>query len=92
MDKRESLNHTKWECQYHVVFIPRCRRKTVCKELRRYLGKGFCRLGKQKESRTEAGHLRSDHVHMMISIPPKHAVPQVIGYIKGKSAKHLARV
>ena len=92
MDEQASLNHTKWECKYHVVFIPKCRRKTLYKELRGYLGEVFRRLAEQKESQIEEGHLRSDHVHMMISIPPKYAVSQVIGYIKGKSAIHLARV
>ena len=92
MDETGSLNHTKWECKYHVVFIPKCRRKTLYQELRRYLGEVFRRLAEQKESQIEEGHLRPDHVHMMIAIPPKHAVSQVIGYIKGKSAIHLARV
>ncbi len=92
MDERRSLNHTKWECKYHVVFIPKCRRKVLYKELRRHLGEVFRQLAKQKESRIEEGHLMPDHVHMMIAIPPKHAVSQVIGYIKGKSAIHLARV
>ena len=92
MDEPESLNHTKWECKYHVVFIPKCRRKTLYQELRRYLGEVFRRLAAQKESQIEEGHLRPDHVHMMIAIPPKYAVSQVIGYIKGKSAIHQARV
>ena len=92
MDEPESLNHTKWECKYHVVFIPKCRRKTLYQELRRYLGEVFRRLAAQKESQIEEGHLRPDHVHMMIAIPPKYSVSQVIGYIKGKSAIHLARV
>ena len=92
MDEPESLSHTKWECKYHVVFIPKCRRKTLYQELRRYLGEVFRRLAAQKESQIEEGHLRPDHVHMMIAIPPKYAVSQVIGYIKGKSAIHLARV
>ena len=92
MDEQASLNHTKWECKYHVVFIPKCRRRTLYQELRRYLGEVFRRLAEQKESQIEEGHLRPDHVHMMIAIPPKYAVSQVIGYIKGKSAIHLARV
>ena len=92
MDEQGSLNHTKWECKYHVVFIPKCRRKTLYQELRRYLGEVFRRLAEQKESQIEEGHLRPDHVHMMIAIPPKYAVSQVIGFIKGKSAIHLARV
>src|SRR3974390_515340 len=92
MDEMESLNHTKWECKYHVVFIPKCRRKVLYTELRRYLGEVFRRLAEQKESRIEEAHLLPDHVHMMIAIPPKYAVSQVIGYIKGKSAIHVARV
>ena len=92
MDEAESLSHTKWECKYHVVFIPKCRRKVLYKELRRHLGEVFRRLAVQKESEIEEGHLQPDHVHMMISIPPKYAVSQVIGYIKGKSAIHLARI
>jgi putative transposase len=92
MDEQASLDHTKWECKYHVVFIPKCRRKTLYQELRQYLGEVFRRLAEQKESQIEEGHLRPDHVHMMIAIPPKYAVWQVIGYIKGKSAIHWARV
>ena len=92
MDDSESLSHAKWECKYHVVFIPKCRRKTLYGELRKHLGEVFRKLAMQKESRIEEGHLMPDHVHMMISIPPKYAVSQVIGFIKGKSAIHLARV
>ena len=92
MDEQQSLNHSKWECKYHVVFIPKCRRKTLYAQLRRRLGEVFRRLAEQKESTIEEGHLMPDHVHMMISIPPKYAVSQVIGFINGKSAIHLARV
>jgi putative transposase len=92
MDEMESLSHTRWECKYHVVFIPKCRRKTLYGELRRHLGEVFRRLAAQKECRIEEGHPMPDHVHMMISIPPKYAVSQVVDYIKGKSAIHLARV
>ena len=92
MDEYRSLSHSTWECKYHVVFIPKCRRKTLYGHLRQYLGEVFRRLAEQKESRIEEGHLMPDHVHMMISIPPKYAVSQVVGYIKGKSAIHLARV
>ena len=92
MDKIESLNHTKWDCKYHVVFIPKCRIKTLYGQLRVHLGEVFRALAQQRESRIEEGHLMPDHVHMMISIPPKYAVSQVVGYIKGKSAIHLARV
>ena len=92
MDMYESLSHTKWECKYHVVFIPKCRRRTLYEQLRQYLGVVFHELARQKESRVEEGHLMSDHVHMMLAIPPKYAVSQVVGYMKGKSAIHLARV
>ena len=92
MDEYESLNHSKWECKYHVVFIPKCRRRTLYEQLRQHLGEVFRKLAAQKESRIEEGHLMPDHVHMLIAIPPKYAVSQVVGYIKGKSAIHLARV
>ena len=92
MDQFEALNHTQWECKYHVIFIPKYRRKVLYGELRRHLGEVLRRLAEQRESRVEEGHLMPDHVHMMISIPPKSSVAQVVGYIKGKSAIHLARV
>ena len=92
MDTLASLNHSVWDCKYHVVFIPKCRRRTLYGELRRHLGEVFRQLALQKESRIEEGHLLSDHVHMLIAIPPKYAVAQVVGFIKGKSAIHLARV
>ena len=91
MDSYRSLSHTRWECKYHIVFIPKYRRKVLYRELRKYLGEVFRRLSEQKESRIEEGHLMPDHVHMMISIPPKYAVAQVVGFIKGKSAIHIAR-
>ena len=92
MDEYESLSHTTWTCKYHVVFIPKCRRKALYQELRRHLGEVFRKLALQKESKVEEGHLMPDHVHMLLSIPPKYAVSQVVGSIKGKSAIHLARV
>jgi putative transposase len=92
MDESESLSHSRWECRYHVVFIPKCRRRTLYEQLRKHLGEVFRKLAEHKESRIEEGHLMPDHVHMLISIPPKYAVSQVVGYIKGKSAIHLARV
>ena len=92
MDEVRSLSHTKWECKYHVVFIPKMRRKVLYEQLRQRLGEVFHRLAEQKESKIEEGHMMPDHVHMMISVPPKYAVSQVIGFIKGKSAIHVARV
>ena len=88
----ESLSHTRWECKYHVVFIPKYRKKAIFGQIRKELGDVFRRLARQKESVIEEGHLMSDHVHMMISIPPKYAVSQVVGFIEGKSAIHIARV
>ena len=92
MDEYDSLSHNKWACKYHIVFIPKCRRKTLYIQLRKHLGEVFRKLAAQKESRIEEEHLLLDHVHMLIAIPPKYAVSQVIGFIKGKSAIHLARV
>jgi putative transposase len=92
MNEFQALNHTQWECKYHVIFIPKYRRKVLYGELRKYLGEVLRRLAEQRESRIEEGHLMADHVHMMISIPPKYSVAQVVGYIKGKSAIHVARV
>ena len=92
MDDYKSLSHSVWDCKYHVVFIPKYRRKTIYGQLRGELGKVFRTLAKQKECEVEEGHLHIDHVHMLISIPPKHAVSSIVGYIKGKSAIHIARV
>ncbi len=91
MSNYRSLNHTKWECKYHVVFIPKYRKKRIYGGIRRSLGRVFRRLAEQRESQVEEGHLMPDHVHMMLSIPPKYSVAQVIGYIKGKGAIHIAR-
>jgi len=74
-----------------VIFIPKYRRKALFHELRKELGPVFRKLAEQKESRVEDGHLMEDHVHMLLSIPPKHSVAQVVGFIKGKSAIHIAR-
>ena len=88
MTDYRSLNHTKWACQYHVVFIPKYRKKVIYTELRRHLGDVLRRLAHRRESEVEEGHLMIDHVHLMSSIPPKYSVADVIGYIKGKSAPH----
>ena len=88
----ETLRHTTWECKYHVVFIPKCRRKVLYGEVRRELGGVFRALAEERESKIEEGHLMKDHVHILISVPPKYSVAQVVGYMKGKSAIHIARV
>jgi putative transposase len=92
MSDVKSLNHSKWECNYHITWIPKCRRKTLYGELKKYLGNVFRDLARQKECEILEGHLMPDHVHMLVSIPPKYAVSQVIGFLKGKSAIHIARV
>ena len=91
MKDRPSLSHTTWECKYHLVWIPKYRRKALYEQLRQYLGEVLRDLAMQKESKVLEGHLRPDHVHMLVSIPPKCAVSQVVGFIKGKSAIHIAR-
>jgi putative transposase len=91
MDDTLSLSHTRWECKYHVVFVPKCRRKVFYGQIKKELGKVLAELASHKESRIETGSFQVDHVHMVISIPPKYSVAQVIGYIKGKSAIYIAR-
>ena len=85
------LSHTVWECKYHIVFIPKYRKRQIYGQIRRILGDVFHNLAIHKESIIEEGHLMPDHVHMLISIPPKYAVSQVVGYMKGKSAIYIAR-
>jgi putative transposase len=87
----QSLAHTKWECKYHVVWIPKYRKKKLFGELRKELGPVLRELARHKESEILEGRLLLDHVHVLMAIPPKYAVAQVVGYIKGKSAIHIAR-
>ena len=87
----QSLSHSKWDCTYHVVFVPKYRRKAMFGEIRKYLGPVFHELARQKECRIVEGHLMPDHVHMCIEIPPKYSVASVIGFLKGKSAIAIAR-
>ncbi len=90
MKEYQSLTHTRWDCKYHVVFIPKRRKKQIFGVLKRHLGEIFHELAGHKESKIVEGHLMGDHVHMCISIPPKYAVSNVVGYIKGKSAIQIA--
>jgi putative transposase len=87
----QSLSHSKWDCKYHVVFVPKYRRKAMFLGIRQDLGPVFHELARQKECRILEGHLLPDHVHMCIEIPPKHAVASVVGFLKGKSAIAIAR-
>ena len=91
MEGYDSLNHTKWECKYHVVWIPKCRKKVLYRQLRKELGPVLRKLALQKESEVVEGKLKVDHVHVLLSIPPKYSVSQVVGYMKGKSAIWVAR-
>ena len=91
MENIQSLKHSVWDCKYHMVWIPKYRRKVLYGTLRKHLGEVFHELALQRECKIHEGHLVGDHVHMMISIPPKYSVAHVAGYIKGKSAIHIAR-
>jgi putative transposase len=91
MDDAQSLCHSKWDCKYHVVWIPKCRRKVLYGRIRKDLVEYLHELSRQKECKILEGHLCPDHVHMLMSIPPKYSVAQVLGFIKGKSAIHVAR-
>ena len=91
MKEYQSLSHTRWDCKYHIVFIPKRRKKAIFGVLRKHLGEVFRGLALQRESKVVEGHLMVDHVHMCLSIPPKHSVSNVVGYIKGKSAISIAR-
>ena len=91
MTTYKSLNYSKWDCKYHVVFIPKGRRKTLYGRVRGFLGSKFHELAQQKGCKILEGHMVQDHVHMLIEIPPKYSVSEIVGYIKGKSAIAVAR-
>lgn len=91
MKEYQSLSHTRWDCKYHIVFIPKKRKKKIFGGLRQHLGEIFHELARQREAKIVEGHLMADHVHICISIPPKYAVSKVVGYLKGKSAIAIAR-
>ncbi|HJK86158.1 MAG TPA: IS200/IS605 family transposase [Candidatus Megaira endosymbiont of Nemacystus decipiens] len=91
MSNYSTLNHTTWDCKYHVVFIPKYRRKSLYGQIRSELRTVFHRLAFQKECSIIEGELVIDHVHMLLSIPSKYSVAQIVGFLKGKSAIHIAR-
>ena len=91
MTQLHHQNHATWECKYHVVFIPKYRKKAIFGVIKRRLGEVFHELARRRESKIEEGHLMPDHVHMLISIPPKYSVAEVIGFIKGKSSIWIAQ-
>ena len=88
----QSLTHSSWDCKYHIVFVPKYRKKVIYGELRKKLGAIFHELARQKECKIVEGNLVIDHVHMCIEIPPKYAVSSIIGFLKGKSAIAIARM
>ena len=91
MSAYRSLSHTRWDCKYHVVLIPKRRKKVIDGQVRVLLGAIFHELAGHKEVEIMEGHLQPDHVHMCVRIPPKLAVSNVVGYLKGKSAIMIAR-
>jgi putative transposase len=91
MSTFESLSHSRWDCKYHVVFVPKCRKKALYGKIRKFLGPVFHELASQRRSQLLEGHRMQDHVHMLIRIPPKYPVAEVMGYLKGKSAIAVAR-
>lgn len=91
MPDYKSLTHTRWDCKYHVVFIPKKRQKVIYGHLRKMLGEILHELASRKGAEILEGHMMRDHIHMCISIPPKYSVYHIVGYIKGKSAIAIAR-
>ena len=91
MNSEQSLSHTKWECKYHLTWIPKYRKKKFFGDFRKHLGEVFRELARRRECEVLEGHLMPDRAHMLISIPPKYAVSKIVGFIKGKSAIHIAR-
>ena len=91
MESYNSLAHSRYDCKYHLVFVPKYRKKVLYGKIREYLKGVFHELARQKSSEIFSGHMAKDHVHMCISIPPKYAVSEVVGYLKGKSAISVAR-
>ena len=88
----QSLSHSSWDCKYHVIFVPKYRKKVIYGKLRKELGAIFHELARQKECKIVEGTLVVDHVHMCIAIPPKYPVSSIIGFLKGKSAIAIARM
>jgi putative transposase len=88
----QSLSHSSWDCKYHVIFVPKFRKKAIYGQIREKLGGIFHELARQKECKIVEGKLVIDHVHMCIEIPPKHSVSSIIGFLKGKSAIAVARM
>jgi putative transposase len=86
MKEWQSLAHTKWECKYHVVFVPKYRKKVLYGRLRKRIGEILRELCRYKGIEILEAHAMTDHIHMCISVPPKYSIAMTIGYLKGKSA------
>jgi putative transposase len=91
MHEWQSLSHVRWECKYHVVIIPKFRRKVFYGRLKREIGTILRDLCRQKSVELLEGHCMPDHIHMCLSIPPKYSVAHTIGFLKGKSAVRIHR-
>ncbi len=87
----QSLAHVRWECKFHIVWVPKYRRKKLYGKLRRRFGEITRDLCRQKGVELIEGHAKSDHVHLCLSFPPKYSIAYVVGFLKGKSAIRLHR-
>jgi len=91
MREWQSLAHVKWECKYHVVIVPKYRKKVLFGRVRREVGKIIRQLCRQKDVELIEGHAMPDHIQLVLSVPPKYSIAMVMGYLKGKSAIHIHR-
>ena len=91
MSTYESFSHSKWDCKYHIVFVPKGRKKELYGKVRKFLGAVLHELAAQRRSGILEGHMGQEHVHRLLRLPPKYSVAEVVGYLKGKSASAVAR-
>ena len=91
MKEWQSSAHVKWECKYHIVIVPKYRKKVMYGRTRKEIGKIVRQLCRQKDVELVEGHAMPDHIHLVLSFPPKHSIAMVVGYLKGKSAIHIHR-
>jgi putative transposase len=91
MREWQSLAHVKWECKYHIVFVPKYRRKVLSGRVRKQIGKILHQLCRQKQVEIIEGHAMPDHIHLVLSVPPKYSIAMLIGYLKGKLAIQIHR-
>ena len=87
----QSLSHVRWECKYHIVIIPKYRKRMLYGKLKKHVGEVIREVCRQRGIELVEGHLMPDYIHMCVSIPPKHSVAFAIGFIKGKSAVRIHR-